>query len=362
MRGCAGVLLIGLLTGCERKPTPPPPDSYIEVLYSLRQILDEADVIAVGVLESVDSAGPRAVVRIDRNLKGTCRYARFTVNFSGGGSFHPQAVRKHLVRGTPVIAFHVESGVSEFYFSRFFAQAYFDPRAGGENAPADFTHIETLMNRAYCGSVDDLAELIPRILGGQVPSPAPNPDAPPITETALRDLPAPGRLLVESLLPAPFRRKVVPLIPRAPEDPETTAPGLRFEYFEGSKSGLADLDLLKPVEEGVMPFPDPSRFAGTERIGLRFKGYLDAPRDGDYALGLESDGRGEATLFIGTASAVSAPGGSRRRTGDVALRAGKHAFRLDFPGSGGERKVGLFWSGPGFTTEPIPPSALVHSP
>jgi hypothetical protein len=140
------------------------------------------------------------------------------------------------------------------------------------------------MNRTYCGSVDDLSELIPGILGGQVPSPAPNPDAPPITETALRDLPAPGRLLVESLLPAPFRRKVVPLIPRAPEDPETTAPGLRFEYFEGSKSGLADLDLLKPVEEGVMPFPDPSRFAGTERIGLRFKGYLDAPRDGERGL------------------------------------------------------------------------------
>lgn len=74
-------------------------------------------------------------------------------------------------------------------------------------------------------------------------------------------------------------------------------PGLRAECYEGAWDVLPDFNLLQPVKTGVVTNLDLSIRTQDERTGIRFTGYLEIPRAGEYQFTLWSDDG--SLLFLG---------------------------------------------------------------
>jgi hypothetical protein len=184
-----------------------PAASYVEALMPLRQVLDDSEVIAEGTIEKVDPKNETAVARITRSLKGTCAYERVRMTFGGGQLWHPEAIRKHLVVGAPVILFYNAGRQAEMYLNRFFFQLYGDAAAPPEKAWWSFTHVEIRMNRTFNGTVAELSELVAQVLAGKAKPPDPAAKLPPIGPEHLKALPAHGEPGVDAAsLPPPFRK------------------------------------------------------------------------------------------------------------------------------------------------------------
>ena len=74
-------------------------------------------------------------------------------------------------------------------------------------------------------------------------------------------------------------------------------PGLRAECYEGSWELIPDFNLLQPVTAGVVTNFDLNIRSRNERVGIRYSGYLEAPRTGRYQFVVWSD---DGTLmFLG---------------------------------------------------------------
>lgn len=90
----------------------------------------------------------------------------------------------------------------------------------------------------------------------------------------------------------------------------------------------------------------------------RVSGYLEVPRSGVYNFTLVSnDG---ARLRIGGTEVVDNDHfkGVVESGGEIALKAGPHALRLDYFQHGGFQVLEVLWEGPDLPWQPIPPSAL----
>jgi signal transduction histidine kinase len=60
-------------------------------------------------------------------------------------------------------------------------------------------------------------------------------------------------------------------------------PGLQVEYYEGNWDRIPDFDLLKPVKSGVITNVDMGFQSQDEFAGLRFRGFVEVPTNGDYS-------------------------------------------------------------------------------
>ena len=149
--------------------------------------------------------------------------------------------------------------------------------------------------------------------------------------------------------------------PRDPDDPDGAQPGVVFEYFEGSWGKLPDFDALKPAASGVArDFSLKPLLRRDDHVGVRFRGYIEVPKDGMYTFSTTSDdgsrlrvGRILVVDNDGTHPAVEA-------SGAVALRKGKHALTVEWFEAAGEESLEVHWEGPGFSKQPIPSGALSH--
>lgn len=150
--------------------------------------------------------------------------------------------------------------------------------------------------------------------------------------------------------------------PRDADDPEGARPGIAFEYFEGNWGKLPDFDALAPAATGVSGSFDLKPLRRQDHVGLRFRGYVEAPRDGIYTFYTSSDDG--SRLKIGRAVVVDNDGvhAAAEASGSVALRKGKHALTVEWFEAAGEESLAVHWEGPGFSKQPIPPSALSHVP
>ena len=184
--------------------------AYIEALYPLRQVLDEAEVVAEAVIESVDPVNRIAAARVRKVWKGTCAYDVLRMNLGTGDDWHPDVLLKHVVPGQPMLIFYNAERRAEAYLNRFFFQLYGDPRVAPDKAWWTFTHIEVRMNRTFNGSAAELAALLRDITEKRAPAPEPNPRRPAITRNSVRALPAPGQAVDETALPLPFLKEGPP--------------------------------------------------------------------------------------------------------------------------------------------------------
>ena len=90
---------------------------------------------------------------------------------------------------------------------------------------------------------------------------------------------------------------------RVSEDPSGKTifePGLQVDCYEGNWQSLPDFELLKPAKSGVATNFDLGFRTRDPFVGLRFKGFFDAPQDGRYTFRTRSDDG--SLLFIGDPS------------------------------------------------------------
>lgn len=146
--------------------------------------------------------------------------------------------------------------------------------------------------------------------------------------------------------------------------------GLEWALWQGTWSQLPEFSGSKPVATGTWHAPElaafrenPTYAALSEKLGLRFAGWIDIPQEGVYTFETTSDDG--SRMWIDDELVVDNDGGHgmRFRSGRVALREGLHKVRVDyFQGTGG---LGLevWWSSEaGIRRSRVPDSAWVRNP
>lgn len=136
---------------------------------------------------------------------------------------------------------------------------------------------------------------------------------------------------------------------------KTLGPGLRYEYYEGEMgTKLPDFDALKPASTGVTDEFSLGMCKRLEGIGLRFTGYLDVRKEGDYTFHLASDDG--SRLYVDDKVVVDNDGvhPMMTRRGTVHLEKGLHAIKLIFFEAAGEEGLSLQYQGPGVALQAVP--------
>lgn len=146
--------------------------------------------------------------------------------------------------------------------------------------------------------------------------------------------------------------------------------GLEWALYQGTWPTLPEFSGLKPAVTGVWHAPELAAYrenstyaAHTEKLGLRFAGYIDIPVEGVYRFETTSDDG--SRMWIDDELVVDNDGGHgmRFRSGRVALREGLHQVRVDyFQGSGG-MGLEVWWSSEaGIRRARVPDNAWVRNP
>jgi cbb3-type cytochrome oxidase cytochrome c subunit len=144
------------------------------------------------------------------------------------------------------------------------------------------------------------------------------------------------------------------------EPPGPLEPGVAWEAFEGGWNKLPDFDALKPYAKGVAAGFDVGVARREENLGLRFRAYLDVPKEGVYTFYTASDDG--SRLTIGSAVIVDNDGvhGGTEVAGTRALKKGRYALTVAYFNAGGGAELQVSWEGPGFGKRKIEAKALAH--
>lgn len=152
---------------------------------------------------------------------------------------------------------------------------------------------------------------------------------------------------------------------RAPENPLFTFPGLDVRYYEGAWDLLPNFNALTPYAQTVLSdinFPSTNgNFITSGRaddVGAVFTGFVNVPADDFYEFFTNSDDG--SRLFIGNQLVVNNDGlhGMLERSGTIGLRAGRHAFRVEFFERGGGAGLIVSFQGGGLSKRTIPAANL----
>ena len=170
-----------------------PAPAYIEALTSLSGVVKESDVVAKASVDAVSLEKKVIILKVAKPVKGKPAYEKVRIDMNAGEAWHPDAVLRHAVVGTPVTLFYKKAENSELaalsliYVNRFFLAAR------GDDPMWRFTKIELGMNKVFTGTPDELAELVGKIVSGRSKPPAPNATLKPWTKDALDILPLPPK-------------------------------------------------------------------------------------------------------------------------------------------------------------------------
>jgi hypothetical protein len=170
-----------------------PATAYIEALTSLSGVVKESDVVVRGTIDAVSAEKKLLILKVGKTVKGKTAYEKIRLDLNGGEAWHPDAVLRHAVAGTPVSIFYKKAENAEhaalalIYLNRFFLAAR------GEETVWRFTKIETAMNKVWLGTPEELADLIGKIHAGRAKAPAPAAQLKPWTKEALEALPLPPK-------------------------------------------------------------------------------------------------------------------------------------------------------------------------
>jgi cytochrome c peroxidase len=145
---------------------------------------------------------------------------------------------------------------------------------------------------------------------------------------------------------------------RNAENPANTINGLDYSYYNGSWNALPNFTALTPVKTGsVSNFSIGGKLAN-DNFGFAFKGFINLPTDGTYTFYTNSDDGSK--LYIGNTEVVNNDGlhGNVQQSGQIGLKAGKHAVSVDFFEKTGGEVLEVRFQGPGINKQLIPNNAL----
>jgi len=127
---------------------------------------------------------------------------------------------------------------------------------------------------------------------------------------------------------------------RDPDNPQGAVAGLNYKYYEGTWSNVPNFSALTPVKTGTCTGFDIGLANRTDNYALSFTGYVQAPTTANYTFSTESDDG--SMLYFGNLLVVNNDGnhGVIAASGQIRLKAGLHAIRVDFfQGGGGQSLV-----------------------
>jgi hypothetical protein len=353
-----------LFTGLGTRAHP-----YIDAMSCpLAQFNNTFKVIAEAVVEKVDPDKKIAILKLGNPLRGKVDYTHLRLNVGAGPGWAPEVLMRHLPPGAPVIVWYYwgEGPKAAVYVNRFFCEFYLNPGDAPQEPGKAWWHlnaIATLYNRTYNGPVEELVPLLKEMLAGRSPGPGVEEKRPPITRESLAALPVGKQPVDPRKLPLPFRPRTIAHVgpPRPADSPGPLVNGLTVQVFEGLWEALPDFGKLAPVKSGPCAAIGLVEQGRDARYALRFSGFLDVPKDGSYTFTMVSnDG---AKLSIGDAEVVDNDHfkGVVESSGEIALKAGKHAFQVTYYQNGGFQVLQASWEAPGLPRQPIPPAAFFRS-
>ena len=117
---------------------------------------------------------------------------------------------------------------------------------------------------------------------------------------------------------------------------------------------------MQPTSSGTVDaFIFPAK--AEKQLGLGFSGYIAVPQEGLYTFYLQSDA--ESRLYIGDQKVVQE---NRKETtsydGDIPLKAGKHALRVEYVNDFARAQLQVSWQGSGMEKAVIGQESLSHEP
>ena len=142
---------------------------------------------------------------------------------------------------------------------------------------------------------------------------------------------------------------------------EYSTPGCHYTYHLGEFKKAADVLSSPVVSKGTMPVPSISGAPDADHFGYVFTGYLDIPEDGLWEFALRSDDG--SILEIDGRLAVNNDGSHSdyTATGQIALFAGFHHFRLVYLEDYEGQVLGWSWKSPSSDKfEDIPEASINH--
>jgi len=155
--------------------------------------------------------------------------------------------------------------------------------------------------------------------------------------------------------------RFVRLTLKEPANPRGLVPGVEYAVYinDGPEwENMPDFSELKQVKRGVTEYIDLALAPRQEKYGMAFTCFLDAPAEGKYTFTLGSDDG--SLLLIGGEKVVDNDGQHSmvEKSGDIALRAGKHPITVQFFQGTENAELALYWEGPGIVKQKVPAGAL----
>ncbi len=120
--------------------------------------------------------------------------------------------------------------------------------------------------------------------------------------------------------------------------------GVSYSYYEGTWSSVPDFSKLTPVKTGTLSgisLAVPGRV--NDNFGIRYTGFINAPTSGEYTFYLTSD---DGSRFLLDGIQIVANQCEPEKSGKIKLKAGYHAFTLDFFEGQVTESLSFKWSGP----------------
>ncbi|MGE3108239.1 MAG: alpha-L-fucosidase [Phycisphaerales bacterium] len=139
-----------------------------------------------------------------------------------------------------------------------------------------------------------------------------------------------------------------------------TGPGLKFDCYEGDWNTLPIFDTMTPTRSEVLPALTLARVTSDDRYGVRFAGFIDAPKSDVYTIYLSSDD-GSRLLLSGSVL-INNDGlhSEQEKAATVALDAGLHPIVIEMFEKTGGAALSVKWATATMPKQPVPASAWRH--
>lgn len=136
---------------------------------------------------------------------------------------------------------------------------------------------------------------------------------------------------------------------------KSTMAGVEYSTYTGTFPWLPEFSALRAARTGTTQQPTVAVVLQENETGAEFRGFVNAPADGEYTFSLTADRA--ALLRIHDATVIDADFGYKggtEKSGTIRLKAGQHPFRLYYlKSSGGKPSLTFQWSGPGLAMHPV---------
>ncbi len=136
-------------------------------------------------------------------------------------------------------------------------------------------------------------------------------------------------------------------------------PNLKYQYYEGEWDKLPGFDKLKPLSQGTVDDFNIRVRKRTNNYAIRFEGYLQIDREGDYAFHVASDDG--ARLVIDGEVVVDHDGvhSESFKDGERKLEVGSHKLVVEHFNGGGEDALTVDFEGAGIARQSLSPAVTI---